>query len=159
MIAAVAEACIHLMSSQAERKKLRVNASDLSPLGEIRADDRLMRQMILNLLSNAIKFTPERGTVELAGTTNAEGDIALTITDNGIGMSEEEIEMALKPFVQVDSSIARRYGGSGLGLSITKRFVELHGGRLEIDSRKGEGTRVTLHFPADRRLGRARPAA
>ncbi|MGE3968987.1 MAG: ATP-binding protein, partial [Dongiaceae bacterium] len=66
---------------------------------------------------------------------------------------------ALKPFVQVDSSIARRYGGSGLGLSITKRFVELHGGRLEIDSRKGEGTRVTLHFPADRRLGRTRPAA
>ncbi len=158
-IAAVAEACVHLMSSQAERKKLRIDASDLSALGEIRADDRLMRQMILNLLSNAIKFTPDRGTVELAGTTGPEGDIALTVTDTGIGMSEEEIEMALKPFVQVDSSIARRYGGSGLGLSITKRFVELHGGRLEIDSRKGEGTRVTLHFPADRRLGRARPAA
>jgi two-component system cell cycle sensor histidine kinase PleC len=155
----VADACLHLMAPQAERKKLKLVAKGLEGLGEIRADERLVRQMILNIMSNAIKFTPDRGTIEFEGGTTPDGGIFLAMRDTGIGMSEDEIEMALKPFVQVDSSIARRYGGSGLGLSITKRFIELHGGRLEIESLKGEGTRVTLYFPAARRLGSGRSAA
>ncbi len=157
-LSVVADACLHLMAPQAERKKLKVVAKDLDGLGEIRADERLVRQMILNIMSNAIKFTPDRGTIEFEGRITTDGGISLAVHDTGIGMTDDEIEMALKPFVQVDSSIARRYGGSGLGLSITKRFIELHGGRLEIESLKGEGTRVTLFFPADRRLGATRIA-
>jgi signal transduction histidine kinase len=149
---AVSEACLALMMPQIERKKLRLRIGEVKQLGEIRADERLVRQMILNLLSNAIKFTPERGTVQFLGHLAPDGGIELRVSDTGIGMTAAEIQRALEPFVQVESSMSRRFGGSGLGLPITKRFIEMHGGRLTIESRKGEGTLVTLWFPPERRL-------
>ncbi|MGH6880855.1 sensor histidine kinase [Hypericibacter sp.] len=153
-----AETCLGLMMPQIERKKLKLSLDEVKRLGEIRADERLVNQMILNLLSNAIKFTPERGMVSFSGRIAADGGLELVITDTGIGMTAAEMEMALEPFVQVESSLSRRFGGSGLGLPITKRFIEAHGGRLTLDSRKGEGTSATLWFPAERRMEASRLA-
>ncbi|MFZ5791716.1 MAG: ATP-binding protein [Pseudomonadota bacterium] len=152
----VAEACIGLLRPQLEQKKLSIGIDGLAGLGRVQADERLMRQMLLNLLSNAIKFTPERGRIAIGGGPAADGGVEIAVSDTGIGMSAEEQRLALEPFVQVDSSLARRFEGSGLGLPITKRFIELHGGRLAIESRKGEGTTVTLWFPPGRRLEAAR---
>jgi signal transduction histidine kinase len=153
-----AETCLGLMMSQIERKRLKLSLDEVKRLGEIRADERLVNQMILNLLSNAIKFTPERGMVSFSGRIAEDGGLELIITDTGIGMTAAEMEMALEPFVQVESSLSRRFGGSGLGLPITKRFIEAHGGRLTLDSRKGEGTSATLWFPAERRMEASRLA-
>ncbi len=157
-IDAAAETCLGLMMPQIERKKLRLSLDEVKRLGEIRADERLLNQMILNLLSNAIKFTPERGMVSFSGRIAADGGLELVITDTGIGMTAAEMEMALEPFVQVESSLSRRFGGSGLGLPITKRFIEAHSGRLTLESRKGEGTSATLWFPAERRMEASRLA-
>ncbi|HWA45169.1 MAG TPA: ATP-binding protein [Hypericibacter adhaerens] len=154
----VAETCLALMMPQIERKKLKLSLDEVKKLGEIRADERLVNQMILNLLSNAIKFTPERGTISFSGRIAADGGIELIIADTGIGMTATEMDMALEPFVQIESSLSRRFGGSGLGLPITKRFIEAHGGRLTLESRKGEGTSATLWFPPERRLEASRMA-
>jgi len=157
-IDSAAETCLALMMPQIDRKKLKLSLDEVKRLGEIRADERLVNQMILNLLSNAIKFTPERGTISFSGRVAADGGIELVIADTGIGMTETEIAMAVEPFVQVESSLSRRFGGSGLGLPITKRFIEAHGGRLTLESRKGEGTVATLWFPPERRMEASRLA-
>jgi signal transduction histidine kinase len=154
----VAETCLALMMPQIDRKKLKLSLDEVKRLGEIRADGRLVNQMLLNLLSNAIKFTPERGVIGFSGRIAGDGGVELMITDTGIGMTAAEMELALEPFVQVESSLSRRFGGSGLGLPITKRFIEAHGGRLILSSRKGEGTSATLWFPPERRLEASRLA-
>ena len=115
----------------------------------MRADLTRIKQILLNLLSNAIKFTPAGKDVELSGEIREQGFV-LTFTDSGIGMSEEETETAMQPFRQIDSSLARRYQGTGLGLPLTKSLVELHGGALEIHSRLGHGTTVIVRFPKSR---------
>ena len=124
-------------------------------LPPILADTVRMRQILLNLLSNAIKFTPAGGTIGIEARAHTDG-IALIVTDTGAGMAPEDIPRALQPFVQVDTSLNRRHRGTGLGLPLTKVFVELHGGRLEIDSTPNAGTTVTVILPA---LRRTEPAA
>ena len=99
------------------------------------------------------------GTVRLAAGLSAEGELALTVADTGVGMSAREIEDSVVPFVQVDSRLARRTPGSGLGLPITKRLIEMHGGRLSLESVPGRGTTATLYFPASRLLPDRRRAA
>ncbi|MFN4277306.1 MAG: sensor histidine kinase [Ferrovibrio sp.] len=116
----------------------------------LRADDRLLRQMLLNLLSNAIKFTPEGGQVEIAVALLGEGDLAIRVRDTGIGMSDRQLQKVFEPFSQGDSMRAREAGGSGLGLPITRRLIELHDGRIHLASRKRNGTTATLVFPAAR---------
>lgn len=115
-----------------------------------RGDAKKLRQILINLLSNAIKFTPAGGTVTVRGGCETHGDFVLSIADTGIGIAPAKIPLALAPFGQVDSSLARRYEGVGLGLPLSKRLVEMHGGTLGIDSVLGEGTTVTIRFPADR---------
>ena len=111
-----------------------------------------MRQILLNLLGNAVKFT-EAGEVRIAATTRAEaGQVAvtLTVTDTGIGMTETAMARLFRPFAQADSSTTRRYGGFGLGLSITRRLAELMGGSVTVESAPGRGSRftATLRLPA-----------
>ena len=146
----MAEACVNLLRPQLDQKRLTATIGDLEGLGCVLADERLVRQMLLNLLSNAIKFTPERGRITVEGGRATDGGIEVRVTDTGIGMTEAELKMALEPFVQIESSLARRVEGSGLGLSITKRFIELHGGRMTLESRKDVGTKATLWFPPSR---------
>jgi signal transduction histidine kinase/sensor domain CHASE-containing protein len=119
----------------------------------IQADGRAVFRALLNLLSNAVKFTPAGGTVTLRYRRNAEGAIAFSVTDTGIGIAPADIEKALSPFGQIDSDMARRFRGTGLGLSIVKGICELHGGTLDIDSEVGTGTTVTIVIPDQRRRG------
>jgi len=124
-------------------------------LPNLRVDEHMLKQMLLNLLWNAIKFTPEGGRITIRAERGARGGLLIEVADTGIGMSPEEIPIALKPFRQVDSSLTRKFGGTGLGLPLVKSRVELHGGSLAITSAPGAGTTVTLTFPETRIITRS----
>jgi len=117
---------------------------------EIWADERSMKQIFLNLLSNAIKFSKDGGQIYVRIVADQPDVAVLEIEDHGIGMSEEEQERALQPFGQAKPATTRNYGGTGLGLPITKGLVEAHGGTLTIDSRAGDGTSVRIVLPRQR---------
>lgn len=116
------------------------------------ADDRLVRQCLSNLLSNALKFTPAGGTVMVLVNRAIDGGLNIAVRDTGIGIAPQDVATALEPFGQIDSSLSRKYQGTGLGLPIVKSYMELHGGMLGIVSRPGEGTTATLQFPPNRVL-------
>jgi signal transduction histidine kinase len=117
---------------------------------QLRADSRAIRQIFVNLLSNAVKFTPRGGTVELRVARQADGSATVVVRDTGIGIAPAVLKHIFEPFRQADSSIARRFGGTGLGLPISKALVEALGGTLAIESALGKGTEVRVTFPADR---------
>ena len=152
------EVCLRTVRAQAERAALRLEADLPEQLPGVKADERKLRQMVLNLLSNAIKFTPAGGRVELAVFTEDGGDLIIQIRDNGIGIAPADVARAMETFSQVDGSINRKYGGTGLGLPLTRSLVELHGGRLELESALGEGTTVSLRLPATRVVALGRQA-
>jgi signal transduction histidine kinase len=127
-------------------------------LPAVQADDRKIKQVLLNLLTNAIKFTPAGGTVRLEAAVK-DGPVELAVADTGIGIAEDDIARIMEPFAQVDSSLARRYEGTGLGLPLVKSLMELHGGELTIASTPGTGTRVAVRLPADRVVAADAPAA
>jgi signal transduction histidine kinase len=104
--------------------------------------------VVLNLLSNAVKFTPPGGRVEANVGMSAAGEAVITIADTGIGMTAAEIAVAQQPFGRAETALVRKYEGTGLGLSLVRRLVELHGGRVEIESSKGAGTTVRVVLPA-----------
>ena len=122
-------------------------AEDLPPL---RADARKLKQILLNLLSNAVKFTPEGGTVTTRVWCRRDDGYVFQIADTGIGIAPDDIARVLAPFGQVDGTLARRFEGTGLGLSLTKSLVELHGGSFDLQSEPGAGTTVTVRLPAER---------
>jgi PAS domain S-box-containing protein len=145
-----------LMMPQARSSDVKLVAEVPPSLPPLAADSVKVKQMLLNLLSNAIKFTQAGGVVTIRARLESDngqpGGLALTVTDTGIGMRPEDIPAALEPFRRLESGRMLRSLGTGLGLPITKAQIELHGGTLEIRSRLGEGTRVTLHFPPERVL-------
>jgi len=120
------------------------------------ADRTRLLQVLINLLANAVKFTPDHGEIILSVSFDAAGDVVLSVIDSGIGMTEDEIMIALEPFGQVDNTLARTFEGTGLGLPLASRLAEMHGGRLELTSIKGRGTAARVTLPAWRA---ARPAA
>lgn len=111
------------------------------------ADPEVLNQVLHNLVSNAITYTPSGGTVSVQVEAYDDGELILRIADTGIGISEENLELVLKPFRQVDNSLARKYEGVGLGLPLTRMLVEIHGGDLAITSELNEGTEVTVTLP------------
>jgi signal transduction histidine kinase len=121
-----------------------------SDLPVMYADAAKLRQVLINLLSNAVKFTPSGGKVRLQVKRERKGGLSFRVEDTGIGIAPEKIALVLTPFGQVDSRLARKYGGVGLGLPLTKRLVELHGGTMDIASGPAQGTVVTAHFPQER---------
>ena len=123
-----------------------------------RSDERSMKQVLLNLLTNAVKFTPEGGKVTVRAGSNSDGEVWVQVEDTGIGISEENMPLILEPFSQVESHLSRRYEGTGLGLPLTKRLVELHDGRFKIESEPDKGTVVTVTLPASRRIEDRAPA-
>jgi two-component system, cell cycle sensor histidine kinase PleC len=131
-----------------DRITLETDVPNEPPL--IRGDELKLRQALNNLLSNAIKFTPEGGRVTVRFEFAPDGELVISVSDTGIGMSPDEITVALEPFSQVDSSFIKRYEGTGIGLPLAKRLVELHGGTLAIESVKEVGTTVRAHLPANR---------
>jgi len=124
----------------------------------IRADERRLKQVLHNLLGNAIKFTRAGGKVEVRLSRGPEA-LAIAVSDSGIGMAEKDIPLARERFGQVDSTLARKYEGAGLGLPIAIQIVELHGGKMDIESRLGVGTTVTVHLPANRLVARVQSVA
>jgi signal transduction histidine kinase/HAMP domain-containing protein len=122
-------------------------------LPALRADERLVLQLLLNLLSNAIKFTPDGGTVTIAAQYGMSSELTLSVTDTGIGMEPEQLERIFEPFFQVDSGHTRRFEGTGLGLTICKSIIERHGGSIRVESTPGRGTRVSVLFPKTRVVG------
>jgi signal transduction histidine kinase len=116
---------------------------------DIWADERSTKQIFLNLLDNAIKFSRKGGTVQVRVTADRPDVALFEIEDHGIGMNEEEQERALQPFGQAQPATTRTYGGTGLGLPITKGLVEAHGGTLTISSRAGHGTTVRVVLPRE----------
>ena len=113
----------------------------------LKADQRAMRQVMLNLLSNAAKFTPQSGRIDLTLTISAQGDVELTVSDNGIGIPADKLQEVLEPFGQVDDTNARQHGGTGLGLPITKSLIEMHGGNFTLHSELGHGTTAAITLP------------
>jgi signal transduction histidine kinase len=125
---------------------LAFEASGLDQPLPLQGDPAKLRQIFLNLLSNAMKFTPSGGKVWLAAEVTADG-VTVTVGDNGIGMSPEDMDVAMQPFGQVDNRLERKYEGTGLGLPLTRAFVELHGGMMRFESARDQGTRVFVSFP------------
>lgn len=125
------------------------------PLPAIRADERKLLQILLNLLTNAIKFTPSGGVVTLQAERPTDGGLRLIVRDTGIGIAPGDIAKVLEPFGQVDDPRVRRQEGTGLGVPLSKRLVELHGGRFLFESEPGVGTTVTVALPESRILADA----
>jgi signal transduction histidine kinase len=113
-------------------------------LHALHADERKLKQILVNLLSNAVKFTKPGGIVTLRTWCNVRSGYLFQIQDTGIGMVQEDIPNALAPFGQIDSALNRQYEGTGLGLPLSKKLTELHGGTLDLQSEPGVGTTVTL---------------
>ncbi len=149
-VPALIDEALHLVGAKAEAGRIRLKPELPPELPTLYADKRAFKQVVLNLLSNAVKFTPPGGSVSISAAVNEKGEFVTTIVDTGIGIEEADQERILKPFTQADSSLARRYEGTGLGLPLTKSLVELHGGRLELQSRPQEGTTVHAVFPSTR---------
>ncbi len=113
--------------------------------------DRLkLKQIMLNLLSNAVKFTEPGGKISVVMEVDVERGLSIAVRDSGIGIAEADIPRVLQPFIQVDSALNRSHNGTGLGLPLAAAMMELHGGKLEIESALGKGTTVTALFPAAR---------
>jgi signal transduction histidine kinase len=148
-IAGLVQDCVVLVRERALKAGVSLVVA-LNPTEQlVRGDVRLLKQILLNLLSNAAKFTPRGGSVTVSDTLTPEG-LVLSIKDTGIGMSPEDIQKAMSPYGQIDSKIARKHRGTGLGLPISRSLAELHGGSLDILSIAGRGTDVRLLLPASR---------
>ena len=115
-------------------------------IGTVECDHQRLTQILLNLLSNAAKFT-ENGNIDLSVERDDAGWVQFAVRDTGIGMSGEQLERLFQPFVQADSSITQRFGGTGLGLAISQRFIEMMGGRINIESEPGVGSCFTVWLP------------
>jgi PAS domain S-box-containing protein len=142
--------CERLITDTADLRGIRFDVAYPGNPVSLRLDATRLKQILLNLLSNAVKFTPRGKGISLSTGWSANDAFFFRVIDLGIGMSNEEVVKALQPFQQIDSSLARRYEGTGLGLTLTKSLVELHDGTLGIESLPGHGTTVTVTFPSNR---------
>jgi signal transduction histidine kinase len=140
---------VRMISLQADKAEVAVSWHAEQPRFCLKADSRRMRQVLLNLLSNAVKFTPPGGSVNLEAKPDDSG-FTITVSDTGIGMTADDIPIALERFGQIDNGLDRRFEGTGLGLPLAKLLMEVHGGRLELNSEIGRGTSVTMLFPPAR---------
>ncbi|HCX66476.1 MAG TPA: hypothetical protein DHK64_02755 [Rhodobiaceae bacterium] len=140
---------IRMLKQQADTHALKLHIDIAADMPALLADHRRIRQVLLNLLSNAVKFTPDGGDIHISAAVE-NGTAKIRVRDTGIGIAKEDIPVALERFGQIDSDIARKYEGTGLGLPLSKCLMEGHGGTLEIESEPGHGTTVTLTFPPER---------
>jgi signal transduction histidine kinase len=140
------ENALMLVRERAGRRAIALRTSIDSRLGTIQADERKVRQVVLNLLSNAIKFTPEGGRIDV-GAMSKDGSVEVSVTDTGVGIAPVDHEAVFEEFRQVGTA-SKKVEGTGLGLSLCRRFVELHGGRIWVTSRLGAGSTFTFTIPA-----------
>ena len=146
----IAAATIALMRRKSEAGGVFLSSTVGTDLPRLTADPTRLKQILLNLISNAVRFTRPGGSVTIAARQTEEGGIAFEVADTGVGMTEDEVKIALEPFGQVDARLSREHEGTGLGLPLARRLAELHGGSLRVDSEKDRGTRVTVTLPPSR---------
>jgi len=153
-IETICQASLRLIKQQAQKKRLHMTLHLDENALFLQADARCLKQMLVNLLSNAVKFTPEGGQIGLEVNGDAElGAVSFTIWDTGIGIDPQNAQRLFQPFVQVDSSLSRQYGGTGLGLSLVYRMAELHRGSISMSSIRGQGSRFTIMLPWEQTTG------
>ena len=134
-----------LVRERAGRRSIALQLNVDQRLGEVRADERKVRQVVLNLLSNAIKFTPEGGRIEVGAVTK-DGVVEVSVSDTGVGIAPEDQEAVFEEFRQVGTA-DKKVEGTGLGLTLCRKFVELHGGRIWVKSELGAGSTFTFTIP------------
>lgn len=139
-----------LIRNQVSQNNQKFTLTYRDDLPDLEVDGRSLKQMILNLLSNAIKFTPDGGSIEMNISHTDQDEMVISVTDNGIGVAPHEIPLIMQPFTQSESNMTRQHQGTGLGLSLVKKMIELHGGSIHLASKLGAGTTVTLTFPPER---------
>ncbi|MBK1840275.1 response regulator [Azospirillum sp. YIM B02556] len=147
---AVATFAVRLLTPRAARAGIALDARVEPAARHLRGDERRIRQILLNLLSNAVKYTPSGGTVSLTAGPAPDGGLLLEVRDTGVGIPEQDLDRVLLAYARVATPENRQTEGAGLGLPLTRRLVELHGGTLTLASRVGQGTTVTIHFPPER---------
>jgi signal transduction histidine kinase len=151
-------AALRLVREKGERGNIDLKVEPPAELVQLSADRRALLQVLINLLANALKFTV-KGSIVLSGELTGDGGFVYTVADTGIGMTPAQIEIALQPFGQIQNALTRAQSGTGLGLPLSDRMVRLHGGRLEIRSTPGQGTRVSVYLPPSRVVGSFKVAA
>jgi two-component system, cell cycle sensor histidine kinase DivJ len=147
-VASLVNSCCDIMRHTAEQKSLALTVDVAPGIPELPADKRACKQMLLNVISNAIKFTEPGGWVRVSARAEG-GNAVFTVTDNGIGIAEQDLPRLGSPFVQANSSYDRSHEGAGLGLSVVKGLARLHSGSLELTSELGQGTTATISLPLD----------
>lgn len=145
------EGCTRMVAQRAEANGVAL-LCQVPPLPPVFVDRRRMTEIVLNLLSNSVKFTPKAGHIRLSAHRQASGEVVVVVADSGIGMDAEGVDKALQPFGQVENCLQRKFDGTGLGLPLVNGLVQLHGGKLVIDSSPNDGTTVSVHIPAARVL-------
>jgi len=150
--------CVRQVATAVQSARQRLVVEVAPDLPALWGDKRVLAQVLNNLLSNAIKFTPEGGRITVSAWCDPQRRILMSVTDNGIGMTEEGMAKALRPFEHAHSARAREHKGTGLGLHLCDNFMRLFGGTLEIQSQAGEGTTVTVAFPPERAVNARRTA-
>jgi two-component system, cell cycle sensor histidine kinase DivJ len=146
--AQVIATCCDLLTLRAGEAGVTLEKMPTGELPDMIADKRALSQILINLVSNAIRFTDRGGKIAVGASVDA-GYVTFAVEDNGVGINEDDLARVGEPYFQARASYDRRHGGTGLGLSIVKGLVRLHGGELDIRSRVGEGTRVSVRLPID----------
>ncbi|TAN50172.1 MAG: HAMP domain-containing histidine kinase, partial [Betaproteobacteria bacterium] len=144
---AMLEAALVLIKERAARHGIALRLEAAPQLGALRGDERKLKQVVVNLLSNAVKFTPAGGSVTVRAQRAGEW-IEVAVTDTGVGIAPEDQAAVFEEFKQVGRDSARKAEGTGLGLALAKKFVQLHGGSIHLESAPGRGSTFTLSLPA-----------
>ncbi len=150
-LAALTETVVSLVAAKAKDRHMDISIHIRKDLPKLRGDILRVKQMMVNLADNAIKYTPDAGSVSITIEMVADNAIEIKVSDTGVGIPEDKLDLVVLPFNQVNSnSMVRSGGGIGLGLALVNHLIEMHGGRLSLVSKIAEGTTATLHFPAAR---------
>jgi signal transduction histidine kinase len=145
-----AASAMRLVRERAYEATVKLTLDVPETLPDLRADERMIKQIVLNLLTNSVKFTQPGGTVAVSARLDDEGRLVVVVADTGVGIEAQDIPKVLEAYGQADVARSRSSEGTGLGLPLVKSMAELHGASVELDSTPGEGTTVTVGFPAER---------
>jgi signal transduction histidine kinase len=136
-----------LLRPLADKKGLSLTFEGSKSGFAVWADTKRFHQILVNLVGNAIKFT-DSGAIRIGMSTVSDDVVKITVTDQGIGINAEHLDLLFQPFVQVDGRLSRKYEGTGLGLALTKSLVDAHGGRISVESVPGEGSCFSVFLPS-----------